>query len=302
MKLFSIIIPTYNYAHVLPNALDSALSQPGDEYEVIVIDDGSTDTTKTTIETYLSKHPSDKLKYFYQDNQGAAAARNHGVSISQGQFLIFLDADDQLCDQVLPKIKTFLQSHSDTEFLIAEHITHLENGTTRHKPIKPLPSSKAQRFKFYLNKQISIVNGATTIKRTVFNTLHYPEQFRNSEDLPFFAQCLALFNASTLPIPMANIYKHPNSLRNQSQFAEAIDVSIVDAVFDNQQLPAECLKLKPWFVARRLLSLFRTFLLAKDYSKAKTYYHRALRANAFLALQPKYLGKYIRMRFKRASQ
>ena len=88
----SIIIPTYNYGNYISVAIDSLLSQTYTNYEVMVIDDGSTDDTVNIVKSYNDN----RIVYIYQQNQGANTARNRGLEESQGDYLIFLDADDLL--------------------------------------------------------------------------------------------------------------------------------------------------------------------------------------------------------------
>jgi len=85
----SVIIPTYNTAKYLDDAIASVLNQTYTNYEIIVIDDGSTDNTVEIVEKYQNK-----ISYIYQENQGVSAARNKGIAASQGEFIAFLDADD----------------------------------------------------------------------------------------------------------------------------------------------------------------------------------------------------------------
>ena len=89
MPRVSVIIPTYNCDRFLPEAIDSVLMQTYQDYEIIVIDDGSTDQTCQVLEFYQNK-----IRYFYQENQGSAVARNLGIKQAQGEFIAFLDADD----------------------------------------------------------------------------------------------------------------------------------------------------------------------------------------------------------------
>lgn len=87
--LVSVVIPNYNYAHYLPQAIDSVLSQSYPRVEVIVVDDGSKDESTTIVEKY-----GERVRLIRQQNQGVAAARNRGVAESSGEFIAFLDADD----------------------------------------------------------------------------------------------------------------------------------------------------------------------------------------------------------------
>ena len=89
MPLFSVIIPTFNRAALLASALESVFAQRFKNFEVIVVDDGSTDDTMAM----LSKH-GDRLQVMTQDNRGPGAARNLGATAAKGQYLAFLDSDD----------------------------------------------------------------------------------------------------------------------------------------------------------------------------------------------------------------
>lgn len=87
--LISVIIPVYNTELYLAEAIESVLAQTYQPFEVIVVDDGSTDGSATIAKKYI---PS--IKYHFQPNSGTAAARNKGIELAQGEFIAFLDADD----------------------------------------------------------------------------------------------------------------------------------------------------------------------------------------------------------------
>lgn len=90
--LFSVIIPTYNYAQYICQCIGSVLTCGSKELEVIVVDDGSTDDTAARVKD-LSE--SDKrIRYVYQDNTGVSAARNHGLDLARGKWVFFVDGDD----------------------------------------------------------------------------------------------------------------------------------------------------------------------------------------------------------------
>ena len=88
--LVSVVIPTYNRAAFVGKAVDSVLNQTFTDYEVIVVDDGSTDDTREQLNKYGSG-----IRYIYQENQGVSAARNTGIAASRGEWLAFLDSDDE---------------------------------------------------------------------------------------------------------------------------------------------------------------------------------------------------------------
>ncbi len=89
MPKVSVIIPTYNREQFIVRAINSVLSQIYRDFEIIIVDDGSTDHTKNILDQF-----NGKIKYIYQDNQGVSAARNRGIQESSGQYIAFLDSDD----------------------------------------------------------------------------------------------------------------------------------------------------------------------------------------------------------------
>ena len=92
IPFFSIIIPSYNRAQVLPLAIKSVLDQSYSNWELIVIDDGSDDKTREVVGSFQD----DRIKYFYQENQERSAAKNYGIQKASGEFICILDSDDYL--------------------------------------------------------------------------------------------------------------------------------------------------------------------------------------------------------------
>ena len=92
----SVIIPTFNCAQLIAEAIDSVLAQTCADVEIIIVDDGSTDNTKEVISPYLKDK---RIQYTFQQNKGLAAARNTGIHLATGEFLKFLDSDDFLYPQ-----------------------------------------------------------------------------------------------------------------------------------------------------------------------------------------------------------
>jgi len=116
--LVSVIIPTYNRAGFLKEAIESVLGQTYSRVELIVIDDGSTDQTKALVKYY-----SDQLTYVYQENKGVAAARNRGIAEAAGPLIAFLDSDDRfepkkiaLQAKAMQEDPSFLVSHTQEKW------------------------------------------------------------------------------------------------------------------------------------------------------------------------------------------
>jgi len=110
MKRLSIIVPVYNVEKYLGKCLDSLLDQdiPTDEYEIIIINDGSTDGSITIVESYINQNSN--IKYFSQENKGPGAARNVGIRQAEGKSLIFVDSDDYILPNTLGIILTYFET------------------------------------------------------------------------------------------------------------------------------------------------------------------------------------------------
>ena len=92
MVKVSVIIPVYNAEEFLPKCMESLVRQTEQEIEIICVDDGSTDKSHEILQEYSKKHT--KVKVILKKNSGAAAARNHGIELARGEYLLFLDSDD----------------------------------------------------------------------------------------------------------------------------------------------------------------------------------------------------------------
>jgi glycosyltransferase involved in cell wall biosynthesis len=116
MPKVSVIIPTYNYGKYIEKAIDSVLAQTYQDFEIIVVNDGSTDNTREIIETKYKN----KVRYFYQENKGAPAARNKGIKESKGEYLAFLDADDYFEPSSVEKKVSLLESNKDSGWVYSD--------------------------------------------------------------------------------------------------------------------------------------------------------------------------------------
>jgi len=101
MPKVSIIIPTYNRTDLLPRAIQSVINQTYKDWELLIIDDGSTDNTKEIVEEFVKKDP--RIRYFYKENGGQGSARNLGIKNAKGEYIAFLDSDDEWLPEKLDK-------------------------------------------------------------------------------------------------------------------------------------------------------------------------------------------------------
>lgn len=297
MIRFSIVIPAYNYGAVVERAVRSACEQSGDDFEVIAINDGSTDDTPQVLDRIAQQFPV--LKVIHQGNAGLAAVRNRGVKEASGDYLIFLDADDAFESNALAVFRAGAEAHPDAGLLIAPTVSVFDDGRAVVGDPVRVAEAPEQRFLDYLYKRLSISNGAVVMHRRVFGLVSYNPALRQTEDIPVFAQCLANFDAVGLTEPTTRIYKHAGSMRHNADTALAVGLSLVEEVFDPERLPTEFQQHRAHYRARRALSVFRICKRAGRYAEACDYFKRAWQADWRACLRkPEYLLKYLSCTFK----
>ena len=133
--LVSVVIPCYNQAHFLPEAIESVLSQSYEEFEVLVVDDGSKDETAQVASQYVSK--DSRVRLIWQENRGLAGARNRGLDESKGEYVVFLDSDDRLQEEALEIGVRELASHPRCAFVSGQFRAITAEGSPFWKPYDP---------------------------------------------------------------------------------------------------------------------------------------------------------------------
>lgn len=295
--LISVVIPAYNYAKTLPRAAESVLSQLDECSELIIIDDGSTDETPLVVADLAARFPG-KFRSIRQLNAGLAAVRNRGIEEAKGRYLIFLDADDEMCTNVLFLLKQHISRSPDTQFVIGGHISVFPDGRESRKMPDSLPEIPLDRVRAYLlDKTLRLSNGACAMDRAVFALGRYPERFRNAEDIPVFSQVLAGYKCSILNAPMARIYKHEDSLRHNLAYGMEIGDQLVAEVFDAGRLPEPMQLLRQAFLAQRYLSLFRTCAAAGTKKAGLEFYFLALKSDWRAIFRFSYTRKALKLLF-----
>ena len=128
---FSVIIAAYNSGATLSKAIDSVLAQTYPAYEIVVVDDGSTDDTSV-----IARHYGDKIRYYCQKNSGVSGARNKGVELARGDWLAFLDADDWYYPQRLYWHAELLRRNPYLDFLIGDYHYGCADGSIIRRSIE----------------------------------------------------------------------------------------------------------------------------------------------------------------------
>lgn len=138
MPIFSIVIPTYNRKTFLKKAADSILGQSFPDWELIIIDDGSTDGTSGLITGYNDN----RIKYIYQPNKGVSSARNQGIEKAYGEYICFLDSDDYWNKDKLKIHKQYIDQYPRYKIFHTQEIWYRHGVLLRQKEKHQKPSGR----------------------------------------------------------------------------------------------------------------------------------------------------------------
>lgn len=167
---FSVIIPFYNSEKSLKRAINSVISQDFQNWELILVNDGSIDDSETIAVGFLN---DSRISYFHQTNKGVSVARNKGASIAVGNWLIFLDSDDELCSNVLNRMDILIRDYP--------HMTYFHFG------IRMIYSNRIKEIFPHKNNKIAKLPGSFLLKSDVFKVVGGYDEFLNfSENTELF--------------------------------------------------------------------------------------------------------------------
>lgn len=161
--LVSVIIPAYNVATHIGEALQSVFNQTWSSYEVIVINDGSSDTE--TLEEALGPHRN-RICYLKQENRGAAAARNEGLRVAKGRYVAFLDADDFWLPQYLSEQVNFIEG-SKADLVYADALLTRDSGISRGTYMEASPSQGEVTSVSLLSAKCNVITSGVLARRDV---------------------------------------------------------------------------------------------------------------------------------------
>lgn len=190
MKL-SIIIPVYNSAVTISRCLDSIIASGETEYEIIVINDGSTDSTYSILEDYNKKY--ENLKVYHIENSGVSAARNLGIKCAQGEYISFVDSDDYVSENYVSTILEHIQSDKDIYFFSGKVLS--EYQSKKNQLVFISPCNTMSEVKHNLIKGKSNVPWDKLYKRDILvqNNINFREDTSLGEDwifaMDYFEKC-----------------------------------------------------------------------------------------------------------------
>jgi len=215
----SVVIPAYNYARFLGNTIRSVLRQDYHLFEVIVVDDGSTDDTRAVVRAIADE----RVRYVYQDNAGLSASRNTGVRNARFDYVAFLDADDEWAPGLLETIMAAFAALPPEFAMIASVYARMDaDGGNRQNKRFRISTDRELTARDYLMKNPAPLSSSVILKRRVFDECGwFDTALRSSEDRDMWIRVSRRYRTMLLARPLVFIRRHPSNMSKHADRMKA---------------------------------------------------------------------------------
>lgn len=277
---FSVIIPAYNVSKHIKNALDSVRLQTFDNYEIIVVNDGSEDDTFEVIKDYFLEFSTLSNKIICQENKGIGGARNSGIKVAEGEFVAFLDADDRWYKEKLSKVRDFIEKHPMVD-LVCHDECWIRNGKVKERvSYGPYKTYKDLLFKGNcMSTSATIVDRSKIIEAKLFSE---NMDYNGVEDYELWLRLSKICQIMYFHEILGEYHIQDGGITSNMEKHNHNSLNVIEHHFS--QWPNKTVYYKYLMLRRRSNAIMKggiNFIKAGDFSSARTYFIRSLLLNPF---------------------
>lgn len=280
-NLVSIIIPCYNKAAFLGETLQSVLNQTYTDWECILVDDGSTDSTLAIAKAYYEK--DSRFHYFLKKNEGVSIARNYGIKRAKGNFIIFLDADDVLANFSLAKRLESFSNYPEQDGLVftTQFFEEDINNPGNLFNCDPEIESERNYLQLFLNYRFAWQTTSPIWRRSVLEKVQFRDDLRLLEDVVLDIEILFLEHIKIKRIYLVDNYYRvlPTKKYSFPGQAEEMSKSVLFLLNTYQDKLAQDSVLQQKF-SRFVKIVYRIVKVGREQTNIqKEFYSKALKLN-----------------------
>lgn len=267
MPKVSVIIPTYNRAKLIRRAVDSVLSQSYKDYEIIIVDDGSTDNTKEILANY-----DGSIRYIYKNNEGISATRNRGIKEAKGEFIAFLDSDDEWLPDKLALQADLLEKNKKLGLVCSKMI--ILNGNSEKIGMKP-EQKTGEDFRELLEIGGDLPTSTVMVRKECFDKVGvFDELLPPMEDFEMWVRIASKYDIYTVPDKIFALYYRHDQQITSDKF------KVYEATVKLQRKFMTLFKHMPDFPAKAVQNKLASYA----YVLSRMYYKEGRFKDAFSAL------------------
>lgn len=295
--LISVIIPIYNGQDFVSECLESVIEQTYSKFEIIIVDDGSTDKSVSIIESFSSKT---NISIILQKNGDVSKARNVGIENSNGELIAFLDQDDTWLNDKLEKAVEIFNSYSDTHLVFHDITKIFPSGKTHRAKDKhqiALSLNDDNLFKRLVVKNVLMPSAVVVRKESILEAGLFDTDFKTCGDYEMWLRMALLkMKFKYLPEPLTLYRIHPNNNSNKTEIMFKDRIKAVEKSFSDHRIQADDKSYKSKGLSAAYMQGANEFFSKKDYSKFLDNAQIAFSLNKQI-LNFKNLSRYIRSWF-----
>lgn len=235
----SIVVPVYNGVRLLPAALESAFKQTFQDFEIIVVDDGSTDGTRELLASY-----GDRIRAFHQQNGGASSARNHGIREARGEYIAFLDSDDLWQPEKLAIQMVCLREHPDAGVCFTD-LNYFDERNQWSAEFKRVVPPSGMMFDAILRNHFISMSSVVVRRKCLDEVGLFDESLIGCEDYNLFLRLAQRYPFQFIAQPLIESRCHEGNLSNnlpQMCRDEIANVDKIAAMFPEMRIPRQELR------------------------------------------------------------
>ena len=267
MPFFSIVIPLFNKEDFIEKTLKSILTQSFEDYEIIIINDGSTDKS----EEIVLQFNNSRIKYFYKKNEGVSVARNYGIEQSKGNYVAFLDADDLWFPDHLKVLNKLIQNFPNAGLYASRYITRVAEGKYITNKFLKIPKNFAgivpDFFYSSLVNRIALTSAVTIPKYILNKTGCFDPNISSGQDLDLWIKI-----ALSFPVAISDSVTVEYNTTDQNSLSKIniTDKKLIDfSQFNDKEKNNNSLKS---FIDVHRMDYALKSKISGDLTKAKEYY------------------------------
>jgi glycosyltransferase involved in cell wall biosynthesis len=249
MPKVSVIMPTYNQAHFIAEAIQSVLDQTFQDFEIVVVDDGSTDNTKEVVDSFRDP----RIRYIHQENRGVAAASNTGLKASIGEYLAGLASDDLWLPRNLELKVKLLDSRPDIGLVCSDiYSFDSDTGATLGRKwqnrsdcyLRELQDGTRQPLGEFLSREPPFSWTTVMVRCHVFDDVGYFDESLWAEDYDMFVRVLQRFSSiGIINVPLVRYRVHRTSLSSNYEKGHLGMLAAINKIINTYSLSKENIRL-----------------------------------------------------------
>jgi glycosyltransferase involved in cell wall biosynthesis len=293
--IISVVIPVYNGEKYLAEALESVLSQTYTNYEIIAVDDGSTDGSAAVLARY-----AEKVSVIRQENRDVSAARNAGIRAAKGKFIAFLDQDDWwLPDKLSVQLQAF-STYPEADVVFTNLVKFNNAGGQRmardkHRLCLRLRDNNV--FRLLAVKNLLMPSAVMSRKSSLVRAGLFDESFKTCGDYQLWLRMAGRgMRFRYIPAPLTMYRQHTGNTARHTALMHSDRIKAVESAFTDPALDPVLLPYRDQALAAAYALGAHTFFSARDYRMFLESFRQARRHHFPSVLTPKLLGRFLRGR------